>query len=149
MEYIIIENVGTVVGLLSNDILSTVLSDTSSLILSIVNGKYNYGNNLYNLLEELDILYKINILKNIIKKYEKKYEKIKNIKYNLLGIKNIILHIYNILLKILNKIENYNKTYISYIKRVNYNKELKELKKYDKLLEKRFELLLKILNIMK
>ena len=149
MEYIILKNMNTLVSLLTSDILSTAINDTSNLIVSIFTDDYKNYPDLTYILKDLDVIYKLNVIKNIIKIIPKKYEKIECIKTALLGVKDIIHNIYILLIKIINIINIHKLKYLSYFRKINYKNELNELKLLIKLLDNRLYILLELIKLFK
>lgn len=149
MDYIILNNVHTIFTLLSSDVISTAINDTSGLILSVLTDNYKNYPDLLEVLKDLDLIYKLEIIKSFILLIPKKYEKIKCIKVGLNGINDIINKIYNLLIEIINIINEHKLKLFSYIRKINYKNELKKLRQFCILLENRSNILLKILKIIK
>lgn len=149
MEYIVLNNFTSIVSLLSSDLIATAINDTSNIILSIIKDDYKNYPDLLEILNELDLLFKLNIIKNIILCIPKKYEKIKFIKINIDGINNIINDIYKLLIKIINIINKHKLKYFNYIRKINYKKELIDLKNLSSKLDDRKKSLLELLKLIK
>ena len=149
MEYIVLNNFTSIVSLLSSDLIATAINDTSNIILSIIKDDYKNYPDLLEILNELDLLFKLNIIKNIIICIPQKYKKIKFIKINIDGINNIINDIYKLLIKIINIINKHKLKYFSYIRKINYKKELIDLKKLSLKLDDRKKNLLELLKLIK
>ena len=140
-EYLIFDNIQTFVTLLSSDLVSTAINDTSYVILSIIKDDYKNYPDLTYIIKELDLIYKFEIIKSFIVLVPKKYNKILCIKKALNGINETIINIYKLLVNIINIINKHNHTYLSYIKKVKYKKELIELKNLSNILDNRFNIL--------
>jgi hypothetical protein len=149
MEYIILNNVQTIFTLLTSDVIATAINDTSGVILSLLTDNCKNYPDLLEILRELDLIYKLEIIKSFILLIPKKYEKIKCIKIALNGINDIINNIYKILIEIINIINYHKLKVLSYIRKINYKNELKELKKLCILLENRSSMLFNILKLIK
>ena len=97
---------------------------------------------------EIDLYNKLIVIE-ILNHLPLKYEKNKSIKKLLKSIHDIIINIYNILSEI-NSIIIYHKTkYFHSYRTPKYAKEISKLISYNKILNERFDLLLKIINTIK
>lgn len=148
-EYLVFNNVQTLVTLLTSDLISTAINDTSNVILSIIKDDYKDYPDLIKVVKELDLIYKFKIIKSFLLLIPKKYEKINCIKLGLNGIKDVIINIYKLLIEIINIINNHKMKYLSYIRKVKYKNELVELKNLSNILDNRYNMLLKIIKIIK
>lgn len=148
-EYLVLNNIQTLVSLLTSDLISTAISDTSYVILSIVKDDYKDYPDLINVIKELDLIYKFEIIKSLIILIPKKYEKILCIKLALNGLKETITNIYKLLIDIINIINNHKNKYFSYMRKVKYKLELKELEKLSNILDNRYNMLIKLIKIIK
>lgn len=149
MDFIILNNVQTIFSLLTSDIIGTIISDTSNLILSIIKEDYKSCPDLHDIIYELDLIYKLEIVKNIIIIIPKKYQKIKIINLGMNNVKKIVIEISNLLIKILNIINIHKYKFFYYIRVINYKKELDILKKKTIILDNRTNILLKLLKLLK
>tara|TARA_B100001094_G_scaffold139100_1_gene134564 strand:- start:166 stop:627 length:462 start_codon:yes stop_codon:yes gene_type:complete len=148
-EYLVFNNVQTLVTLLTSDLISTAINDTSNVILSIIKDDYKDYPDLIKVVKELDLIYKFKIIKSFLLLIPKKYEKINCIKLGLNGIKDIIINIYKLLIEIINIINIHKMKYLSYIRKVKYKNELLELKNLSDILDNRYNMLIKIIKIIK
>ena len=148
-EYLVLNNIQTLVTLLTSDLISTAINDTSYVILSIIKDDYRNYPDLLKVIKELDLIYKFQIIKSFLLLIPKKYEKICCIKIALNGIKEIILNIYKLLIEIINLINKHKTTYLSYVRKVKYKKELIELKNLCVILDNRYNILIELIKIIK
>tara|TARA_B100000575_G_C23011244_1_gene582511 strand:- start:542 stop:994 length:453 start_codon:yes stop_codon:yes gene_type:complete len=148
-EYLVLNNIKTLVSLLTSDLISTAINDTSYVILSIVKDDYKDYPDLINVIKELDLIHKFKIIKSFMILIPKKYEKILCIKVALNGIKETIINVYKLLINIINIINNHKNNYFYYIRKVKYKKELIELKNLCNILDNRYNILIKLIKLIK
>jgi len=142
-------NIHNVFKLLSSGICTSVITDTSNTILSIFKEDYTNYPDLLNVLTELDLIYKLQIINNFIILIPKKIQKLKCINIMIHGIKYIINNIYNILITIINIINKHKLKYLNFLRKINYKQNLLDLKRNSILLNTRFNILLNILKVIK
>lgn len=128
------------------------ISDTSRKILNKIENGITYNNDVDMMYIDTDIVATMNTLNLLIKE-------INNINFSsslkltlneaLNNLNNIIIEIHDLLKNIEDKTEVYNTKYISYIKNINLDREINQVKKKNNILEKRLNLLIKILQINK
>ena len=61
-EYLVLNNIKTLVSLLTSDLISTAINDTSCVILSIIKDDYKDYQDLTNIIKELDLIYRFKII---------------------------------------------------------------------------------------
>ena len=148
-ELTLFNNIQTLVTLLTSDIIATAINDTSNIILSIIKDDYKNYPDLTNIVKKLDLIFKFKIIKSFILLIPKKYENIACIKIALNGIKETIINIYKLLINIVNLINKHKRTYLSYIKQVKYKEELIDLKNLSNILDNRYNILIKLIKLIK
>lgn len=148
-ELTLFNNIQTLVTLLTSDIIATAINDTSNVILSIIKDDYKNYPDLTNIVKELDLIFKFRIIKSFLLLIPKKYENIVCIKITLNGIKETIIDIYKLLINIVNLINKHKRSYFCYIKKIKYNKELVDLKNLSNILDKRYNILMELIKLIK
>lgn len=148
-EYLMLNNIQTLVTLLTSDLISTAINDTSYVILSIIKDDYKNYPDLIKVVKDLDLIYKFEIIKSFLQLIPKKYEKIPCIKLAFNGIKEIIINIYKLLIEIINLINKHKSKYFSYIRKAKYKKELIELQNLCRILDNRYNILIELIKLIK
>ena len=148
MDIIPLSYASSLVSLLTNGIINIAVSDTSVLLVSMVS-TLNDSCRFKKTVSEIDLYNKLIVIEEFFNHLPLKYEKNKSIKKLLKSIRDIIINIYNILSEI-NSIIIYHKTkYFHSYRTPKYAKEISKLISYNKILNERFDLLLKIINTIK
>lgn len=136
------------VSLLTNGIINIAVNDTSVLLLSMIS-TLNNSCFFKKTITNIDLYTKLITIEDFFKNLPQKYENNKSIKSLLNSIHNNIIEIYNTLSEI-NCIITYHKTKYFYEYRTPpYSKQISSLILLNKLLNDRFDLLLKIINTIK
>ena len=149
MSLIITGGTTTLLNFISKDLILKTINQTCSSILILLNFFINDNNNILeikNKLTELDIQNKINIITLMLEENIDKYNK-KSINLSFLSIKEILELLNNELNELKDKIELYNKSYISYIKKFNSSLYIDNIIKHNNILDNRLNLLLKIIRV--
>ncbi len=165
MSWLTIAGFYKTVGFLETMISTKVVINTSSQIYDIISKVSTYQNlNTNDILEELDLEGDLRIVDSLMNDMEKSKSKIKKEKdemcdsYIIVGPENTsdvaLYNIYSISIKIKNlleiihkKMEEHRNKYFSYYRKMDIYEELKQLKKYKKILSTRLKQLLDIMKI--
>ena len=136
----------TFVSLLTNGVISVAITDTSNLLLSMAKTAVNDYTDFKNTLEKIDLNTKLNVIENFMNMIPKNYENIKCVSTSLNSLHEIVVKIHDELAKINNIIEEHKTKYFYYWRTPYYNIELQNIIIYKKILDDRFDILLKIIN---
>lgn len=148
MDIITLGYASSFVSLLTNGIINIAVNDTSVLLLSMIS-TLNDSCFFKKTITNIDLYTKLITIEDFFKHLPQKYETNKSIKSLLNSIHNIIIEIYNTLSEI-NSIITYHKTkYFHKYRTPSYSKQISSLILSNKILNDRFDLLLKIINTIK
>lgn len=136
---------GTVISkFIGKQIVSQAISDASGSIYNSIRSIYSNHSKIDNILMELDIIHKTEIIDSLIKE-------IKHYNYSieqcLTSVHDIIINIKEDLNLIDLKIKKHKKKYLSKWRKINVSKEINNLIIHNKLVDKRLDYLLKALKI--
>jgi hypothetical protein len=128
---------------------------TQSLILSSIHSSYslmkNFATKKYarinEVVEEFDLIAKMEIIEALMKDIEKECQEKESIKKALGNLHIVMDNIHKILQHIDGVMEEHNKKYFSYWRSVCYDTEVYELKKQIKLMDLRYNMFLEILKV--
>ena len=152
MEMISITYANTFVSLLTNGMVSVAINDTSYLLLGLVKNVIVEHPDIKKTTDKIDLYSKLMVIDNFMKIIPTDLEKNKCISTSLQSIHDIILQIQNELELINNIIETHSEKYFYYFRKHDYYIQLENIVNYKKILDERFEILLKLittLNIFK
>tara|TARA_B110000967_G_C18406592_1_gene327162 strand:+ start:71 stop:529 length:459 start_codon:yes stop_codon:yes gene_type:complete len=152
MEMISITYANTFMSLLTNGMVSVAISDTSYLLLGLVKEVVVYHPDIKNTTDKIDLYNKLIIIDNFMKIIPTYLEDNICISTSLQSIHEIILQIQNELELINNIIETHSQKYFYYFRKHDYYIQLENIVNYKKILDERFNILLKLittLNIFK
>tara|TARA_B110000971_G_scaffold161285_1_gene164830 strand:- start:44 stop:466 length:423 start_codon:yes stop_codon:yes gene_type:complete len=139
-------------SLLTNGMVSVAISDTSYLLLGLVKEVVVYHPDIKNTTDKIDLYNKLIIIDNFMKIIPTYLEDNICISTSLQSIHEIILQIQNELELINNIIETHSQKYFYYFRKHDYYIQLENIVNYKKILDERFNILLKLittLNIFK
>ena len=152
MEMISITYANTFMSLLTNGMVSMAINDTSYLLLGLVKNVIVEHPDIKNTTDKIDLYNKLMVIDNFMKMIPNNLENNKCISTSLKGIHDIILQIQNELELINNIIETHSQKYFYYFRKHDYYIQLDNIVNYKKILDERFDILLKLittLNIFK
>tara|TARA_B100001564_G_scaffold358441_1_gene377118 strand:- start:4770 stop:5228 length:459 start_codon:yes stop_codon:yes gene_type:complete len=152
MEMISITYANTFVSLLTNGMVSIAINDTSYLLLGLVKNVIVEHPDIKKTTDRIDLYSKLMIIDNFMKIIPNDLENNKCISTSLQSIHDIILQIQNELELINNIIETHSQKYFYYFRKHDYYVQLENIVNYKKILDERFDILLKLittLNILK
>ena len=152
MEMISITYANTFVSLLTNGMVSMAINDTSYLLLGLVKNVIVEHPDIKKTTDKIDLYSKLMVIDNFMKIIPTDLEKNKCISTSLQSIHDIILQIQNELELINNIIETHSEKYFYYFRKHDYYIQLENIVNYKKILDERFDILLKLittLNILK
>jgi hypothetical protein len=121
------------------------ISDTSRKILNKIESGIFYNNDIENMYIDIDIVVTINTLQLLINEIILNNSSTLNIALN--NLNTIIIEIHDILKSIEEKNNNHKEKYFSWFRSLNFYKEIQLINKKNNILEKRLNLLIKILQI--
>ena len=142
----------TFVSLLTNGMVSVAINDTSYLLLGLVKNVIVEHPDIKKTTDKIDLYSKLMVIDNFMKIIPTDLEKNKCISTSLQSIHDIILQIQNELELINNIIETHSEKYFYYFRKHDYYIQLENIVNYKKILDERFDILLKLittLNIFK
>lgn len=132
-------------GLFGRTMFIQSISDTSRKILNKIEGGIFYNNDIENMYIDTDILVTISTLKLLLDEINCGDSNTLNTALN--NLNTIIIEIHDILQSIEEKNTAHIQKYMKYIISINFSEEIKLIKKKNYILEKRLNLLIKILQI--
>ena len=123
-----------------------VLSNTTSSLYSLCLSLLDHGHDkINNLFIELDIVAKIQVIDEFIREIPTKNNRTIEVALNNLNKINVRIH--QILKQIEVKIEEHKNKYLYGWRTPDYQNELSSLKTYNKILDSRFDLLVRLINL--
>ena len=146
MDFIFFSNATTLVSLLTNSVINTAISDTSTLLLSMFTIITNDSCLFKATVNQLDLYNKLLVIDNFINIIPHKYENNKSISPILNSIHEIIIQIYSELSTINTIIIQHKNKYFHNYRTPHYKKNINNIILFKSLLDTRFDILLKILN---
>ena len=152
MEMIPITYANTFMSLLTNGIVGIAIQDTSGLLLGLVKDAIVEHPDIKNTTDKIDLHNKLMIIDNFMKIIPNSLEENKCISSCLNSIHDIIMQIQNELAVINKIIESHSEKYFYYFRKHDYYEQLDNIVNYKKILDERFDILLKLittLNIFK
>ena len=152
MEMATITYANTFVSLLTNGIIGLAINDTSYLLLGLVKDVIVEHPDIKKTTDNIDLYNKLMIIDNFIKNIPNCLEENKCIALCLNSIHDMIVQINNELALINKIIEDHNYKYFYYFRKYDYYNQLKNITSYKKILDERFDILLKLIttfNILK
>lgn len=152
MEMATITYANTFVSLLTNGIIGLAINDTSYLLLGLVKDVIVEHPDIKKTTDNIDLYNKLIIIDNFIKNIPNFLEENKCIALCLNSIHDMIVQINNELALINKIIEEHNCKYFYYFRKYDYYNQLKNITSYKKILDERFDILLKLIttfNILK
>jgi hypothetical protein len=129
---------------LSQAIIKTSIRNTFNLISNIV--RYNYTQ-INEIINEYDLIAKLEIIEALIKDIENENNEKKSISKSLDNLRIVIENIHNLLKKIDIIIKQHNEKYFSKWRSLNYEDDIYELKRNIKLMDIRYSMFLEILKV--
>ena len=152
MELATITYANNFVSLLTKGIISLAINDTSYLLIGLVKDAIVYHPDIKKTTDSIDLHNKLMIIDNFTKNIPQNIEDNKCISICLNSIHEIIIQINNEL-ELINKIiEEHTNKYFYYFRGYDYYSQLDNIKIYKKVLDERFDTLLKLIttfNILK
>lgn len=124
------------------------ISDTSRKILNKIETDISYNNDLDNMYIDTDIIATINTLQSLVTEINN-YNSSETLNMALNNLNTVIIEIHDLLKTIEEKIEIHNNKYFNFIIRLNVYNEISFIKRKNNILDKRLNLLIKILQINK
>lgn len=152
MEIATFTYANTLVSLLTNGVVSMAISDTSYLLLGLVKDVIIEHPDIKKTTDKIDLYNKLMIIDNFIKNIPKDLEKNECISLSLNSIHDIVVQINNELTLINKIIEEHTLKYFYYFRKFDYYKQLNNIVDYKKIMDERFDILLKLIstfNILK
>lgn len=135
-----------VTTLISKELIAKTIGETSTSIYNSLNDIYNQ-NEFNHILDELDIKSKIDIVNSLMKTVDKK-KKISDVLHKSLNYLHEIIDKINLEIKDISKeIEEHKHKYFYYLRTPSYNTKVNNLVKHSDILNKRLDLLIKLINI--
>lgn len=131
---------------IGKQILGQAISDASGKIYGSISSIFNYNSKIDDIIKQLDIYERIKTIDLLIKDIDECNDTITNC---LTGIHEIILNIREDLKQIDVRIKDHKQKYFAGWRKISCNTQLKSLRTNSILLEKRFDYLLKALEINK
>lgn len=140
---------GNIVSILiGQKILSQAITDASSSIYSMIGGIFYYSKSIDRILVELDIFEKVKTMETLVGKLCRvNLERDKAIYYSIESIHDMIMRIREDLKQLLAKVERHKKKWFNKYRSINIKEEVENLKLHCKLLDSRYDLLVKTTNI--
>lgn len=143
--------IASMVGLVGTDIIGKTITTTTksiaNLIYHLTTTEYPNSVSVKYFISDSDIEIKMKIIKALVDDLEKKKNSSEYVKISLESLHEITEKIHYELDKIKNKIEYHKSLYFNYWRSLDCDINLKNLKKYNDLLDKRIDLLTKMLSI--
>lgn len=136
----------TFVSLLTNGLIGMTINDTSYLLLGLVKDVIVEHPDIKKTTDNIDLYNKLIIIDNFIKNIPKDLEKNKCISISLNSIHDIVVQINNELTLINKIIEDHTLKYFYYFRKFDYYKELNNIINYKKIMDERFDILLKLIS---
>lgn len=136
----------TFVSLLTNGLIGMTINDTSYLLLGLVKDVIVEHPDIKKTTDNIDLYNKLMIIDNFVKNIPKGLEKNKCISISLNSIHDIIVQINNELTLINKIIEDHRLKYFYYFRKFDYYKELNNIINYKKIMDERFDILLKLIS---
>ena len=152
MEIATFTYANTFVSLLTNGVVSMAISDTSYLLLGLAKDVIVEHPDIKKTTDKIDLYNKLMIIDNFIKNIPKDLEKNECISLSLNSIHDIVVQINNELTLINKIIEEHTLKYFYYFRKFDYYKQLTNIVDYKKIMDERFDILLKLIstfNILK
>ena len=146
MEMVSITYANTFVSLLTNGLIGMTINDTSYLLLGLVKDVIVEHPDIKKTTDNIDLYNKLIIIDNFIKNIPKDLEKNKCISISLNSIHDIVVQINNELTLINKIIEDHTLKYFYYFRKFDYYKELNNIINYKKIMDERFDILLKLIS---
>lgn len=146
MEMVSITYANTFVSLLTNGLIGMTINDTSYLLLGLVKDVIVEHPDIKKTTDNIDLYNKLMIIDNFVKNIPKGLEKNKCISISLNSIHDIIVQINNELTLINKIIEDHRLKYFYYFRKFDYYKELNNIINYKKIMDERFDILLKLIS---
>mgnify|MGYP001403339657 CR=1 FL=1 len=148
MEMIPITYANTFVSLLTNGIVSIAINDTSYLLLGLVKNVIVEHPDIKKTTDKIDLYNKLMVIDNFMKIIPNNLENNKCISTCLNSIHDIILQIQNELALINKIIEDHSQKYFYYFRKHDYYIQLDNIVIYKKILDDRFDILLKLISTL-
>jgi hypothetical protein len=148
MEMIPITYANTFVSLLTNGIVSIAINDTSYLLLGLVKNVIVEHPDIKKTTDKIDLYNKLMVIDNFMKIIPNNLENNKCISTCLNSIHDIILQIQNELALINKIIEDHSHKYFYYFRKHDYYIQLDNIVIYKKILDDRFDILLKLISTL-
>ena len=146
MEMVSITYANTFVSLLTNGLIGMTINDTSYLLLGLVKDVIVEHPDIKKTTDNIDLYNKLMIIDNFVKNIPKGLEKNECISISLNSIHDIIVQINNELTLINKIIEDHTLKYFYYFRKFDYYKELNNIISYKKIMDERFDILLKLIS---
>ena len=143
---------GSIVSFLTSSVVSVAVNDTSVLLLSMIKDAVIEYPALNKIIEKIDLNAKLNLIENLMNEIPENYEKNKTIAVGLSNLHETVLKIQDELKVINNIIHEHEQKYFYYWRTPYYYYNLVNIEKYNKTLDERFDILLKLIttfNILK
>ena len=151
--FILGSKIASVVSLVGTDIIGKTLTTTTKSIVNIIyhltTTEYPNSEAIKYFISDSDIEVKMKIIKALVDNLNKKINITEYVKISLESLTEITEKIHYELDKIKNKIEYHKSLYFSNWRSLNCDNNLKNLVKYNDLLDKRIDMLTKMLNAEK
>ena len=148
MDIVTLGYAGSIVSLLTNGIINIAVNDTSVLLLSMIS-TLNDSCFFKKTITNIDLYTKLITIEDFFQHLPQKYENNKSIKSLLKSIHDIIIEIYNNLAEINSIITHHKTKYFHTFRTPRYCTQISSLILSSKILDQRFDLLLKIINTIK
>ena len=148
MEMVPLAYANTFIYLLTNGIVSIAINDTTNVLLGLVRDVIVEHPDIKNTTDKIDLHNKLMIIDNFMKIIPKELENNKCVSVCLNSIHDIIMQIQNELSQINKVIETHQEKYFNYFRKYDYYSQLNNLINYKKILDERFETLLKIISTL-
>tara|TARA_B100001175_G_C19513186_1_gene645308 strand:+ start:4439 stop:4897 length:459 start_codon:yes stop_codon:yes gene_type:complete len=152
MEVVTLTYANSFVSLLTNGVIGMAIHDTSYVLLGLVKDVIVEHPDIKKTTDKIDLHNKLIIIDNFIKNIPKDLEKNECILLSLNSIHDIVIQINNELTLINKIIEDHSLKYFYYFRKFDYYKQLNNIVNYKKIMDERFDILLKLIstfNILK
>jgi hypothetical protein len=147
MEPSIMLGVNVVSIILGQQMISSAISEASGSVYKSITNIFSHSDYVAELLTSLDIINKLQCMENILADIEGDHMYTKSIKMSSESIHNMILNIKADLQQIEYKIVAHKEKYFNKYRIISINEEVNALKLHCKLLDSRYDQLIKIINI--
>ena len=148
MELVSISYANTFVSLLTNGVVSMAINDTSYILLGLVKNVIVEHPDIKKTTDKIDLYNKLMVIDNFMKIIPNSLEDNKCISTCLTSIHDIIVQIQNELAIINKIIEDHTQKYFYYFRKHDYYVQLDNIVLYKKILDERFDILLKLISTL-